>query len=59
MNVKITQHIVLKYLNVSHIYRRILIDMEQQITETGTKEELSPNFALKPGKMREIGRAHV
>ena len=30
--------------------------MEQQITETGTKEELSPNFALKPGKMRVMKR---
>ena len=30
--------------------------MEQQITETGTKEELSPNFALKPGKMRVMNR---
>ncbi len=56
MNVKITQHIVLKYLNVNHIYRRIHIGMEQQITETGTKEELSPNFALKPGKMRVMKR---
>ena len=55
-NVKITQHIVLKYLNVNHIYRRIHIGMEQQITETGTKEELSPNFALKPGKMRVMKR---
>ena len=53
---KITQHIVLKYLNVSHIYRRILIGMEQQITETNSKEELSPNFALKPGKMRVMKR---
>ena len=56
MNVKITQHIVLKYLNVNHIYRRIHIGMEQQITETATKEELSPNFALKPGKMRVMKR---
>ena len=56
MNVKITQHIVLKYLNVNHIYRRIHIGMEQQITETSTKEELSPNFALKPGKMRVMKR---
>ena len=30
--------------------------MEQQITETSTKEELSPNFALKPGKMRVMKR---
>ena len=30
--------------------------MEQQITETATKEELSPNFALKPGKMRVMKR---
>ena len=30
--------------------------MEQQRTETGTKEELSPNFALKPGKMRVMKR---
>ena len=30
--------------------------MEQQIIETGTKEELSPNFALKPGKMRVMKR---
>ena len=30
--------------------------MEQQITQTGIKEELSPNFALKPGKMRVMKR---
>ena len=30
--------------------------MEQQITQTETKEELSPNFALKPGKMRVMKR---
>ena len=47
---------MLKYLNVNHIYRRIHIGMEQQITETSTKEELSPNFALKPGKMRVMKR---
>ena len=30
--------------------------MDQQITETSSKEELSPNFALKPGKMRVMKR---
>ncbi len=55
---KITQHIVLKCLNVGTTCRKIPKVMEQQATQNKSKEkeEVSPNLVMSPGKMRVIKR---
>ncbi len=55
---KITQHIVLKCLNVATTCRKIPKVMDQQVTQIKSKEkeEVSPNLVMSPGKMRVIKR---